>query len=368
MKKIENMEDIEKQPDVHVGFYYTDLIYSKGTIILYYDSSKKCFQFLYSQKRIGNFGYVLCPIIFVFDKNRNIIAYHSIYTLSAGDFELSNGCRISCEFENEMIYFYINNKRLLLSKAEYLIAKRAFVENAINKAPSYISLLRKQDACFEKLHEYVNQLDIDEILSSLEISISESFISKIGGDDRYYVERTTSSTLNIVQSDSYLQEFLKIGSDTIYSESSYRSAYDMALPNLKTGKLQGEKLLQYLDELKSSYSKEDHMYYLLKNWIRTNIREVFVYKEKMQNLLYEIDCDFARLYHLDFYKTGYLDKFGVSFTYLDRHYLFQALDTHLHSFEKMSEKIDEINTYIYKYSNYITQLNKQFKSELKLFK
>lgn len=80
--------------DIRIGFYYTDLIYSKGTIILYYDRERLCFQFLYTKEHVGNFLYVLTPIIFIMDKYRNIIASHSLVGLGEGEFDLIDGCRI----------------------------------------------------------------------------------------------------------------------------------------------------------------------------------------------------------------------------------------------------------------------------------
>lgn len=363
------MEDVGAQLDIHIGFYFTNLVYSKGSIILYYDRSKECFQLKYFKDNSGNSFNGRCPIVFAFDKDKNIIAYRSISALTIGNFDLYKGCCISCSLENDKLYFSINNRYLQLSDAEYMIARRAFVENAINESPSEFFLLKKQEEKFMSICEYVDRLDINKILLSLEISISEKFICKAGGDDRYYVHRTTSSKLDVVHSDTYLTKTLRIGRDTIYSDSGYTSAYNMALPNLKTGELEGKDLSRYLEELKKSYSKDDHIYYLLKDWIRDNIMKVYENKEKMQKLLYEINYDLTRLYHLKFYKTGfYFDTFGgVTFANC-KGLLFYDLDKQLHSFEKMSEKIEEFNAHIYKYSSYIAKTNNKFKSEFNSFK
>lgn len=352
--------------DIRIGFYYTDLIYSKGTIILYYDRERLCFQFLYTKEHVGNFLYVLTPIIFIMDKDRNIIASHSLVGLGEGEFDLIDGCRISCNFDNDNITLILNNEKIIFPDVELLIAKRAYIENSIKKIPSYFFYSDLKDKEFKRIKEYVDKLDIDEILSSLEVSISEHFRNKIGGDDSYYVDRSTSSSSGIVQTDPYLNSFLKIGKHNIYSDSGYTSAYNMAIPGLKTGLLEGDDLQKYLKELKSSYSKERHIYELVNVWIGQNVIQNMRNKEKLCNILYQIDFEFTNVYHLKFYRTGYLDTYGVTFTCLNRKEHFFEADKGMRSYERMSERIKHINSIIYDYYKNLNMLNYKFSNELRI--
>lgn len=350
--------------DIRIGFYYTDLIYSKGTIILYYDREKSCFQFIYTKVSVGNFRYVLTPIIFIMDKDRNIIASHSLDGLCEGEFDLTNDYRISCSYDNDNITLAVNNEKILFPDVELLIAKRAYIENAIKKTPFSYFYSDSQDKEFERIKEYVDKLDINEILSSLEVSISEIFHNKIGGDDSYYVDRTTSSTSDIVKNDPYLKEFLKIGRHNIYSDRGYTSAYNMAIPGLKTGQLKGDDLQKYINELKSAYSKERHIYELVNDWIGRNVIKNLIHKEKLCNIMFQIDFEFTNVYYLKFYKTGYLDTYGVTFSCLNRKEHFFEEDKNMRSYERMSERIKNVNSIIYDYYKKIKTLSSNFSNEL----
>lgn len=125
----------------------------------------------------------------------------------------------------------------------------------------------------EKFHAYVKayfdafskvkDINLHKILEDLQVEIDEIFINKVGGDDRYYVDETRTISYPIEELDSYLKDYLRIGRTNIYKDSGYTSAYNMAVKDLKTGKLPKEDVNEIRDKLITNYSIDNHVFAII---------------------------------------------------------------------------------------------------------
>jgi len=126
----------------------------------------------------------------------------------------------------------------------------------------------------KRLKEYIDTIDIKEILKSLKVNVSESFINKVGGDDRYYVYRNASISDEVANKDEYIKKIFGLGEECIHSDSGYTSAYNMRIKDLVVGEYTDSNLEEEKNRLLQKYSKEEHLGYLFsalmvkRNWIR----------------------------------------------------------------------------------------------------
>ena len=106
------------------------------------------------------------------------------------------------------------------------------------------------------------------------MTVSESFITKVGGDDRYKVYRTASISNEVASQDEYLRKIWGLGEECIHSDSGYTSAYNMRIKDLIVGEYKDSVLEEEKNRLMLKYSKEEHLGYLFsalmveRNWIR----------------------------------------------------------------------------------------------------
>lgn len=126
----------------------------------------------------------------------------------------------------------------------------------------------------KKLKTYIDSINIKEILQSLKVTVYESFVKKVGGDDRYQVYRTASISNEVASKDEYLRKIWGLGEECIHSDSGYTSAYNMRIKDLIVGEYKDSDLEKEKNSLMLKYSKEEHLGYLFsalmvkRNWIR----------------------------------------------------------------------------------------------------
>lgn len=131
------------------------------------------------------------------------------------------------------------------------------------------------DNMYKVIHgikDYVNSFEIEDLLQDLEVEVSEHFRHKIGDDDSYSVHRQATLSSPIANNDNYLKNLIGIGGTQIYSDSGYCSAESMRLENLITGKYTGQILEDEKQKIISSYSKEEHLGYILSDLLSIIIR------------------------------------------------------------------------------------------------
>lgn len=117
-----------------------------------------------------------------------------------------------------------------------------------------------------KLKEYVDSINLDDILEGYKVNVEEHFRHKVGDDDSYSVYRTASVEKPV---DFFLSDLLGIGEHNTYSDRGYCTAESMAIPDLVTGDYAGEDLKKEKDRIKEEYSKEVHLSMLLSSLCAT---------------------------------------------------------------------------------------------------
>ena len=120
----------------------------------------------------------------------------------------------------------------------------------------------------EKL-QYLDSLDIQGIVDTIQIKIDEHFRNKIGGDDSYTVHKYVSVAREyeeLVKNDCYLKTLLEYGVKELVKETGYTSAYTLKLLSEYDGYLGNfteDMLNNEKQRILSRYSVAEHMGYLL---------------------------------------------------------------------------------------------------------
>lgn len=172
---------------------------------------------------------------------------------------------------------------------ELSIEEKYLVDDFINGQKQKKEILNKNilEEKGEEIRNYIDKLDINEIVKSFKIEIKEYFLHKPGGDDRYIVDKEYS----VASKDDYITSFLPNKIEELYSDSGYCTAESMrTFSDNETGRQTGEEE-QYKNDFIHHYKKERHYYHLLNNFIQTclSIYEKQANKNKLFAEFYPID-------------------------------------------------------------------------------
>lgn len=168
------------------------------------------------------------------------------------------------------------------SKRQFSVVESNWVEY-VREVSIYESFARDLPKLFrEYVDEYkknrteLSKYDIVEILKDLSIEIYEVFRNKVGGDDSYFVHEVRTVSYDENKLDKYLIDYLKLGNREIHRDSGYTSAYNMAIPNLKTGVWADEDVASIKEELVNNYSLENHIYSVISRRLNhyTNVARI----------------------------------------------------------------------------------------------
>jgi len=113
----------------------------------------------------------------------------------------------------------------------------------------------------------LEKCDIRQILKDLSIEVYEVFRNKVGGDDSYFVHEVRSVSYDMNEIDNYLKEYLKLGDREVHRDSGYTSAYNLRIPDLKTGKICEKDVDEVRQCLVNEYSKENHIFANIGQWL-----------------------------------------------------------------------------------------------------
>ena len=135
----------------------------------------------------------------------------------------------------------------------------------------------------EKMARIIDTLDINQVIESYKIEITYHHISKIGGDDRYYEEKTYS----IQYRDSYLDQWFKTGSEELHRESAYTSYFERVNEYKRFTEEENEAKERAYNE----YNRLEHLKALVKPFFLTLKKEFttpqedFLSPEKLNSIL-----------------------------------------------------------------------------------
>ena len=162
----------------------------------------------------------------------------------------------------------------------------------------------------KKYKSYIDKIDINDILKTLYVNVSESYRCKIGDDDTYSIFRTARITDESIVIDDYLKDIIGIGERVcIYKDSGYTSVYNLAnyaegfRAKHPIGEYEGDMLEQEKQRIIAQYSKEEHMAYLFYSQLRKQAEVERVFNKWME-LKQKTDRDLDSYYH-----TNQLDNY-----------------------------------------------------------
>jgi len=143
----------------------------------------------------------------------------------------------------------------------------------INGCFSYI---KKISAMNKIVLNYVNSLNIEEIIESYKVSTEEYILTKVGGDDTYILEEDAHSNAN--PSDVYLGKLLPS-----YSKKTRESGYcTFSYMTEKEEELYKEKEKSIKLDAKRKYSKEEHVASLIDAYIKYLYHKTNIYQEVLE--------------------------------------------------------------------------------------
>ena len=246
----------------------------------------------------------------------NIPVYETIPTISTG-------FSLYIENNREVPILLYNNKYFsdIYIESEY---ERRFVDLTLLRAAAvhqtdiyrkemlYINPYQPDNVkwgVIKNYKSYIDNIDINDILKTLYVKVSESYRCKRGDDDTYSIFRTARLTDESIVIDDYLKEIIGIGERVcIYEDSGYTSVYNLAnyaegfRAKHPIGEYEGDMLEQEKQRIIAQYSKEEHMAYLFYTQLKKQAEA-----ERMYNkwLLFrdKVDEDLDGYYH-----TAKLDK------------------------------------------------------------
>lgn len=167
----------------------------------------------------------------------------------------------------------VNDKKLPFSAKENAWFQYVCEVNLYERfAQNLPSLFRQYVDSYLEERNIVSKFDIADIVKDLTIEIYEVFRNKVGGDDSYFVHEVRDVSYDKSQLDKYLIEYLKIGNREIHRDSGYTSAYNMAIPNLKTGHLPEDDVKPIREQLIKEYSSQSHVHSRLHDIIEQYVK------------------------------------------------------------------------------------------------
>lgn len=121
----------------------------------------------------------------------------------------------------------------------------------------------------KQIKEYLDSINLEEMLSDLKVNVHEWHHVKLGDDDSYGIVRTVSVSNPIANDDGYLSRIIKPGDEDIYYDRGFAPWHTLRyeasdfLDKHPLGEYTGELLENEKRRIISSYSREDHLIHLL---------------------------------------------------------------------------------------------------------
>ena len=159
---------------------------------------------------------------------------------------------------------------------------------------------RKWKSVINDYKEYIDTIDIKQLVDSLYVKVWDFQKTKIGGDDTYYVYREAKLLDGTTITDPYLIEIIGLGKNCIEKDGGYTSHFER--PNIPFGVYENDILAAEKLRIVNNYSKEEHM-----GWL---FYDQLFKQEKLKNELNEWN-----------------DRRLHSISELDKHYSYNDLDS-----------------------------------------
>jgi hypothetical protein len=269
----------------HIGYYYhfprnKEIEYE--LIIGYVDGWYRCF--LVGRGGLsGNYRNLLSnyytydfPVVFTIGDNNIVRKAYFLNDLPICEniADEKTNIFISSGRTNEFPFLYINREKVVDNKSYSPLERRfirLFVEQTylsrslqlINKKNEEIAekCKDKHRIALKKHIEYVLNLNIEEVVSSLSINVWDIHRNKIGGDDTYTVYKTVELSDKSLYIDGYLNYYLGLGEKCIIEERGFTSHFPH--PEIRFGLYDETQLKIEREKLINGYSKVNHLFWLM---------------------------------------------------------------------------------------------------------
>ena len=161
----------------------------------------------------------------------------------------------------------ISNELLFYKTVIHQFAVQRKVEFLKKESESTCEYFLSDDV--KQIKEYLDSINLEEILSDLKVSVKEWHHVKLCDDDSYKIYRTVSVSNPLAKDDDYLRRVIKPGNEDIYSVHGFTPWHTLRyeasdfLDKHPIGEYMGELLENEKRRIISSYSREDHLIHLL---------------------------------------------------------------------------------------------------------
>ncbi len=188
---------------------------------------------------------------------------------------------------------------------EYVGANKRIM--TLNQIISFITpdrYRRSKEIITRDLMRIVDSYNLEDILSSLSVVVTDFYRSKVGGDDSYRIERTACLEDKSVKTDKYIDKVIGLGTECIHSDSGYTSNLRAYAPKIYIGEYKGEELENEKKRILSNYSKAEHLSYIFFTKLEEKERaldEIGYWKINKDNIKDKLNSDFFidKLSHID---------------------------------------------------------------------
>lgn len=144
---------------------------------------------------------------------------------------------------------------------------------------SYQDILKKQS----EIEDEVQSLDINSIIESYQIKVNRSYITKIGGDDKYYVEYEAKCE----RYDPYINSILPIYCERLYEDKGWGIDKESREDGERWEKFAADETIRKRKTARIQYNQKDHITILLSRYIMHE--DAQRYKKQIDFILLEND-------------------------------------------------------------------------------
>jgi hypothetical protein len=255
------------------------------------------------------------------------------------DIPLKHTIKESSLWYNGQRLFSIKSKENMLYKAIIYCHTIYTYYSQVNKWLSEEERIECYIELVNAIERYLDLINLDDILSDLNVNVYGHYRCKIGDDDTYTVYRTASLSSPVAKNDMYLKSLIGVGTKEIDKDSGYTSQlvrYSkeyLSSKGISFGNYSGNVIEKEKERIKSMYSRQTHFAYLLYcheldiKYEKLSARGLIGLEENFKNFLEEG-------FHISFFDKN---KEIERMTY--------PLE-HIHETTKAQAVVDGINLYI----------------------
>ena len=201
---------------------------------------------------------------------------------------------------------------------EYVGANKRI--KTLNQIISFITIdkyRRSKEQITRDLMRIVDSYNLEEILTSLSVVVTDFYRSKVGGDDSYRIDRTACLEDKSIKTDEYINKVIGLGTECIHSDGGYTSNLRAYAPKVYMGEYKGVVLENEKKRILSNYSKAEHLSYIFFTKLEEKERaldEIDSWENNRNKLKEKLNSDYFidSLSHID--ERFFYGNYNVAFS------------------------------------------------------